>query len=169
MKKFVATILIACCLLFSACNFPFEDVTTPDIQPKTYTVYVCGAVENEGYFTVDEGTDVQSVLLLAIPLKSAVYPTNPTSLVTESTKQLVVDYSLDGKTYSCVHVNGYYVTAQTEIANVSSDVVRKIAEFIKQNGKITNKNQLKDILTEQEYLENYYKFFVSVDDYEKAD
>lgn len=118
---------------------------------------------------MDEGTDVQSVLLLAIPLKSAVYPTNPTSLVTESTKQLVVDYSLDGKTYSCVHVNGYYVTAQTEIANVSSDVVRKIAEFIKQNGKITNKNQLKDILTEQEYLENYYKFFVSVDDYEKAD
>lgn len=169
MKKLVATLLILCSVLFAACNFPFEDVTSPDIEPEKYTVYVFGAVENEGFFVVEEGADIQSVLLLAKPVSDAVYAGNPLIVVTEQTKQIAVNYALNGKTYNVVNVNGYYVTAQKEIANVSSDVVRKIAEYIEQNGNIKNKNQLKDILDEQEYLENYYKFYVSVDDYEEID
>lgn len=162
-------LLILCSVLFAACNVPFEDVTTPDIEPKTYTVYVCGAVENEGYFTVDEGTDILSLLLLAKPLAQAVYPQDMLQQVAANTKFVVVNYEIDDATYYCVNVNGGFVTAESQIENVSAEVVGKIAAYIRTNGKITDKTQLKEILGEQDYLENYYKFFVSVDDYEKAD
>ncbi len=169
MKKLLAILVMACCLLFCACNLPFEDVTSPDILPEKYTVYVCGAVENEGFFVVEEGADIQALLLLAKPVSEAVYDGNPLLIVTAQTKQLVVNYESDGTTCYAVNVNGGYVTAERPIANVSTQVVSKIAAYIRENGKITNKNQLKDILDEQEYLENYYKFYVSVDDYEEID
>lgn len=169
MKKLLATLMMACCLLFCACNFPFEDVTSPDIQPEKYTVYVYGAVENEGFFVVEEGTDVKAVLLKAKLVPQGVYIGNPSQWVTVQTKQLSVNYEVDGTTYYCVNVNGGYVTTEQPIANVSAQVVSKIAAYIRENGKITNKKQLKDILSEQEYQENYYKFYVSVDDYEEID
>ena len=42
----------------------------------------------------------------------------------------------------------------------------KLADYIEEHGKITDKTLLKQILGE-DYADNYYKFFVSMDDYEK--
>ena len=66
----------------------------------------------------------------------------------------------------CVNVNGPLITLRMNVENVSPQVVDKLADYIEEHGKITDKTLLKQILGE-DYADNYYKFFVSMDDYEK--
>lgn len=93
-------------------------------------------------------------------------PDFPYTLVKSTTKQLAVNYFDGEKMCYCVNVNGPLITLRTNVENVSPQVVDKLADYIEEHGKITDKTLLKQILGE-DYADNYYKFFVSMDDYEK--
>lgn len=140
--------------------------TQPDTT-KYFRVYVCGAVANEGYVVVPEGSDYSAVAERAGLLPVTYFTQNPHTLVTEYISVLPLDWYDGEKARSCINVNGGYVTLRMEIEGISPDVINKIADYIELNGKITDKSMLKEILGE-DYADNFYKFFVSVNDYEKA-
>lgn len=169
MKKNVAILLIVCCFLFSACKLaPFEEQISDAKLQKTFRVYVCGAVKNEGYVEVSEGADYVALVLAAGVVEQTRYPEKPLTLVTENTVQLTVCYCLNGKIFCCENLNGVRVSSRMEVENVSPHVIDKIADFLQSGEKITDKNQLREILGEKDFSENHYKFFVSVEDYEKS-
>ena len=139
----------------------------PDTDTNHFRVYVCGAVENEGYVEVAEGADFSALAEMAGMLSQTYFSQNPQTLVTETTKVLSLDW-FDGKTvHSCINVNGGYVTMRYPVDGVDPAVINKIADYLEQNGKITDRSLLREILGD-DYADNFYKFFVSVDDYEKV-
>ena len=177
MRKVVGFIFIfvLCCFCFSGCidGLPaqsFQPPVTPS-QPnntsKTFSVYVCGAVENEGYVDVPEGSDYLALAEKAGVLPQTYFTQNPQTLVTEDTKVLPLDWYDGTVARSCVNVNGGYVTMRREIDGIDAVIINKIADYIALNGIITDRLQLKEILGD-DYADNFYKFFVSVEDYEKA-
>lgn len=189
MKRFLATI---CMLFFAvtvlcACDNSFtqkstisgDDFNTPTINlyqsqtipnktDTTFTVYICGAVQNEGYYVVAQGSTVADAISLAGILTQTIFPTNSQSFV-KTNCQIVVRYYENGTNFDCINVNGAYVQHNLPTPNVPASVIAKLNAYYVQNGAITNKQILQQILTEQEYQQNHYKFFVQESDYEKAD
>ena len=170
MKKVLGfiSIFVLCCICFCGCSDfePFKPVSSQPTPAKTYRVYVCGAVANEGYYEVPEGTDYGAVVEMAGLLPQTYFVQNPQTLVTENLVLPLQWY--DGATErSCVNVNGGYVEMRREIDGISQEVINKIADYIEENGKITDKTLLKEILGD-DYADNFYKFFVRADDYEKV-
>ena len=135
---------------------------------KTYRVYVCGAVAVESYVEVPEGADYSMLVEKAGRIAVTYFVQNPQTLVTADTKVLLLNWFDGGKAVDCVNVNGGYVTMRQPIEGIAPEIINKIADYIEEHGKITDKVVLKEVLG-QDYDNNFYKFFVSVDDYEKVD
>lgn len=136
--------------------------------PKTtkyFVVYVCGAVQNEGFVRVRSGSDVAALVSAAGYLPQS-YFVSENSLVTEKREIFAVDYFDGEKVCSCVNVNSQAVLYKLKFENIDSEIIDKIADYISAHGKITNKAMLREILGETDYQNNHYKFFVSKDDYE---
>lgn len=188
MKRFFALILILICFvtLLSACGnsfaqkapiqgdgfnkptaSPYQSQTLPGVTPTTYRVYICGAVQNEGYYNVAQGTTIGDAIALAGILPQTVLPTN-LQVYVQSNMQIVVEYLCDDAHHVGINVNGAYVISNTPAPNIPADVMEKLHNYYIQNGVITNKQILKQILTEEQYQQNHYKFFVAEEDYAKA-
>ncbi|MBQ8433973.1 MAG: SLBB domain-containing protein [Clostridia bacterium] len=188
MKRFFALILILICFvtLLSACGnsfaqktpiqgdgfnkptaSPYQSQTLPSATPTTYRVYICGAVQNEGYYNVVQGTTIGDAIALAGILPQTVLPTN-LQVYVQSNMQIVVEYLCDDAHHVGINVNGAYVISNTPAPNIPADVMEKLHNYYIQNGVITNKQILKQILTEEQYQQNHYKFFVAEEDYAKA-
>jgi protein involved in polysaccharide export with SLBB domain len=188
MKRIFALVLILVCFvtLLSACgnffvqksqiqgdNFnkptlsPYQNQTIPTVEPQIYTVYICGAVQNEGYYNVVQGTTIGDAISLAGLLSQTVLPDN-SQMYVQSNMQIVVQYFYDGARHVGINVNGLYVISNIPTANISADVMEKLHNYYMQNGVITNKQILKQILTEEQYQQNHYKFFVAEEDYAKV-
>ena len=170
MRKFVFwCLIVSLCLCFCGCSVDFTPFKThvSDAKPaKVYNVYVFGAVAEEGYGEVAGGADYSMLVEEAGIIAQTYLPDFPYTLVKSTTKQLAVNY-FDGENMCyCVNVNGPLITLRMNVENVSPQVVDKLADYIEEHGKITDKTLLKQILGE-DYADNYYKFFVSMDDYEK--
>ncbi len=169
MKKlsiFVSLILLLCLLSGCTLNLPFSPQESFAKPVRIFRVYVCGAVENEGYVEVCEGADYASLITLAGIIPQTVFPKDSLLLVKETSTILNVCYFDGTKVCYCVNLNGGYITLR-DVANVDKAVVDKIADYLELHGKITNRNVLRSILSESEYNENYFKFFVSESDYEE--
>ncbi len=168
MKRLTIALLLLCCACLSACSSSLKDqITNVPTQTKdVFRVYVFGAVLNEGYVEVDSSTTVETMLNTVGLCEQSSYPKNSLEVLTKNTKTYFVEYMLDGVTYSCVNVNGLYVVTRSKIENVDEEVVNKLADYLEEYGTITNKNVMREILGEEDYQNNYYKFYVSVDDYE---
>ena len=171
MKKILIAILIICLLCLCSCaegNFPLFARRLDAKQPRVFCVYVCGAVAQEGYVEICEGADYFQLVCLAGYLPQTVMPDNPHMVVEKGVTSLAVRY-FDGEKFCyCTNVNGQAVRDKSEIENVSAQTVNKIATYLEANGKITNKTQLANILTYDEYQNNHYKFYVSEADFEKG-
>ena len=188
MKKcfVLICILIFAITLFCSCggNFEYIDISgdgfnAPTVSPyksqtvqnksdATFTVYVCGAVQKDGYYVVDEGKTVADVVARAGLLPQTVMPENATSII-KSNCQIAVRYCENDKIYDCLNVNGMTVQFNLQAENISAEIIAKINAYYHQNGAITNKQVLAQILTAEEYAQNHYKFFVQESDYEKID
>ena len=146
--------IILCCIVLCGCdvNFPFKPHVADAKPSRHFTVYVFGAVQNEGYVTVAEGADYNALLAEAGALPQTAWPAFPFTLVTEDTSFLAVQYVEGGKTYPCVNANGPIVTLRLPVENVE------------RCGKVKNKEMLEEILGE--YAQHSYKFFISEADYE---
>ncbi len=171
MKKSVALILILFCCMFALASCgdktvsPYKPQTTPNNIGKTFTVYVCGAVEREGYYTATEGQTIADIVALA-GFNAQTYITEDMSLFVLQDLQICVGYIQDNKIFPAVNLNGAHVQFNLPMDNVSDAVLQKLHDYYVQKGKFTNKNILKFLLTEEEYQQNYYKFFVSEEYYE---
>lgn len=170
MKKLLAILMLFSMFGLCACtqeDFPFANRQMAGVAPKVFCVYVCGAVQTEGYVEVQEGADIRQLVLLAGYIPQTEMPSLPYALVT-NTSALVLRYFDGSKFCYCTNLNG--AAAQNCLAeNVPLEVQQKIAAHLKQQGKISDRTQLKQILTQQEYDDNFYKYFVSEEDYEKID
>ncbi|MCM1289302.1 MAG: hypothetical protein NC132_01430 [Corallococcus sp.] len=169
-KRIILILLLTLCFVFSGCAqkmSPFKEHEADAKMPRKFKVYVCGAVEREGFVEVEEGADYDAVIALAGIIPQTVYPTNPRLLVKEDGEVLTLQY-YDGSSYrDCVNLNGGYIQYRLKVDGIDIDIINRIADYYDTHGKITDRNLLKDILGE-DYQDNYYKFFVNVQDYEKV-
>lgn len=148
---------------------PYQSGYLPNVSTKTCRVYVCGAVQTEGYYDVKQGTIIADVIALAGILPQSVLPQNSESFAQDGT-QIVVGYYQNQTNYDCINLNGAYVTiANMHAENVNDDILAKLHDYYTKHGVITNKNVLKRILSQEEYQLNHYKFFVQEKDYATAD
>ncbi len=154
-------------LIFSSCSLsPLASRKTPVKNQKVYSVYVCGAVQNEGFVDVPEGSDYAFLLEKAGVLSVTYYPTNILIIVTPRTKMLAVNYFDGEKSCYCVNVNGSAVTYRLDVENVDSSVIDILADYIERHGKIRNKATLRTVLGDEIYQSNFYKFYIDISDYE---
>ena len=166
-RRFVAicVCLISLCVALAGCDgvFPYADKTVPNLQPKYFTVYVCGAVKNEGYITVEAGTGYTEVFFRAGLLPQSALPLYYTDTV-EQDGEIAVGYFENGERRYCLDVNGYAVVNRDHSEDIPDEVINLIADYIQLHGKIRNKLQLDELLGSysQDYL---YKFFVARQDY----
>lgn len=187
MKKILALIciFIVTITLLSACggNFgyttirgdgfnrptasPYKSETLPNKDDVYFKVYVCGAVEREGYYIVPEGKTVADVVAMAGLLPETIMPKNATTYI-KTNCQIAVGYYQNGETFHCLNVNGATVLYNLTAQNIPAEIVEKLHTYLKNHGKITNKQMLKSILTAEEYQQSHYKLFVSEADYESA-
>lgn len=170
MKKLAVIVLLGICLLSLCCCYvdasPFATQSLTAQKPRVFEVYVCGAVKNEGYVRISEGTSYQNLILSAGYIPQTVFVSTPYAVVGSDVSCVILRYYNGAMQCDCVNVNGALVTDRCEVENISSAVIDKIADYIGLYGKITDKSLLEQILGE-DYADNYYKFFVSESDYEK--
>ena len=175
MKKnslLVLILIVVLCVAFSACDLakmsPWSDKTVENNgnKSKTYTIYVYGAVENEGYYEVNAGDTYYDAIVKAGLLTQSWLPTNATSIVSERQLRAVVQYVEDGVVYDCINVNSALLSLKP--IGLSDEVVAKIVAYVELNGKIHNKTVLRAVLGDDDYENYHYKLYIAEADYEKA-
>lgn len=160
----VLTILFCLC----GCDMSLAPFSIQNNETKViHKVYVAGAVENEGYYYVTEGTARRDVIAQAGVLAQTVLPDGIDEFITKDT-EIYLDYSENDVTRSPINVNGMFVIYNIPVEGVDANIIEIISNYINQNGKITDRETLKLVLGER-YQNNFYKFFVGAEDYAAAD
>ena len=163
----VVCVVLCCCV--SDANSSLGNVEIPN-QPNNHAkvrIYVCGAVEREGYYEVEVGVDYFEVFSLAGILPESALPSLSSSYVDGSITILIADFYQDGVRYSSINANNPLIAARMSVDGLSDAVVNKLADYIDKHGKIVNKQQLLEALGD-DYGKNYYKLFVAQKDYEEV-
>ena len=146
---------------------PYKEQTLPAPNLQTYKVYIYGAVQNEGYYLISKGKTIGDAIALAGILPQTFLVQNATAYIQKDC-QIALLYHENGTTYPLTNLNGLHIQSNLAVQNVESSVVDKLHAYFVAHGKIVNKDVLKQILTESEYQQNHYKFFVAEADYEAA-
>ena len=169
-------LILVLCLVFCGCDqskiSPWGEKTAQNgvKNPENgvtvkLTIYVCGAVQSEGYIEVELGTSYYDVVALAGILSQTVLPTFASAYVDGSVNKIVIGYN-DGETNrESINVNSALIAARLPVDGLSEDIVNKLADYIETNGKIANRHQLELALGE-DFADNFYKLFVAENDYE---
>ncbi|MCH5153149.1 MAG: hypothetical protein J1F68_04245 [Clostridiales bacterium] len=173
--RFFTTVILlfTLCSLLCCCGNPFEapldKFEVPiHVNVETIRIYICGAVEHEGYYDVEMGTDYVQVLRLAGILPESVMPTLSSSYVDGKLTMIIVGYYDGEATHDSINANNPMIAARMPVDGLSADVIDKLADYIEVHGKITNKNQLLEALGD-DYADNFYKLFIAEKDYEETD
>lgn len=180
IKRYVAIIVLLIVTAFSlgACfSQPFKEVAVipntsnagldnSGFKPSATmrTLYVSGAVLNDGFITIPQLCDYKTALEIAGVTDFSVITNNLTAPISVSSDSLIIGFKIDGKEFRSVNVNGGFVTLRQSVEGVEDVVIYKLADYIETNGKITNRNALKLALGD-DYGYNYYKFYIDVNDY----
>lgn len=180
IKRYVAIFIILIVTAFSLCacfSQPFKEVAvipnTSDAdfdnsgsKPSvtTRTLYVSGAVLNDGFITIPQLCDYKTALEIAGVTDFSVISNNLTAPISVSCDSVIIGFKIDGKEFRSVNVNGGFVALGQSVDGVENAVINKLADYIETNGKITNRKALKLALGD-DYGDNYYKFYIDVNDY----
>ena len=165
---FVIVLFVACFVLCGCSVFAgaLGDVEMPNSSNgKVVNLYICGAVECEGYYQVAVGTDYVEAIRMAGILEQSYLPSLNTSYVDGKVSQIIVDYVENNVRHSSINVNSGKIIGRWPVDGLSQAVVNKIADYIETNGHITNRIQLAQALG-NDYAANYYKLFISRNYYE---
>lgn len=161
----ISALIILICLLLCSCSAPYSEREIPSKNPTYYNIYVSGAVENDGYFSFVAGGDFREVLTEAGVITDVTYFSYDLSrLLTRDITEIIFNYSLNGVMHYSVNVNSALIISRSYIENVEPRVVDKLADYIEHNGKITNREDMRQALGE-DFNDNFYKFFISEQDY----
>ena len=145
---------------------PYQSQSLPNKGDVHYKVYICGAVQREGYYVVPEGTTVAQAVTLAGLLPETFMPENATTYI-KNNCQIIVNYHENDRNFDCLNVNGAMVQYNLPVENIPANIIQKLHTYLQKYGKIANKQVLEQILTSEEYAQNHYKLFVTEDDYEE--
>ncbi len=160
----VIFLLIMCIALAGCTDFPYAPKALPNGKTESFSVYVCGAVAHEGYFTAAVGTSCISVIEQAGLLPQSILPSLYTDTVDGSVTVLVVNYYDGKKQCYCVNANSPMIELRMPVDGLSDEVVRLLADWIEANGRFRNKRQVISALGE--YASDYhYRLFVAKEDY----
>lgn len=152
------------CCLTCCCASPLSEREINASQNVFFDLYVCGAVENEGFYRVKEGTSYYEIICSAGVLPETYMPDNASSVADRSVSQLIVNYFEHGKVGYAVNVNGILPNGE-DVYGIPNEITNSVSSYVYAHGKIKNKNVLKRVLGEK-YSDFGYKFYVSVEDYE---
>ena len=177
---FILILIFVVCLAFCACDdtktSPWGDKNVENngsdkdngSVTKTYKIYVYGAVENEGYYEVEEGATYLEAIIQAGLLECSWLPASANSVVDEKQSSIVVQYLENGVVHDCINANWEYFYLRLPREGLSDAVVNKIADYLDVHDKIPNKTVLLEVLGE-DYENYHYKLYIAEADYEEAD
>lgn len=143
---------------------PYAQKVLPQGVHTGITVYVCGAVAREGYYTVEAGTDWMTLFSMAGLLPQSMLPLYYTDVVDASVPFVTVDYFDGTKRCSCVNVNSPLIVARLPVEGLPAETVGLLADWIELNGIFRNKQQVLDALGDCAE-ECGYKLYVAKEDY----
>ena len=173
-------LIFALCFVFCACDeskiSPWGDKTAQNgnknpenVAVDKLTIYVCGAVQKEGYYQITKGDTYYAAISQAgLLLQSWISP-RFASVVDAETLFVVVNYTENGLERNCINANSEFIAQRTTVNGLSDEVVNKLADYIDRHGAITNKTVLREVLGEQDFENYHYKLFVAEADYEAVD
>lgn len=133
-----------------------------DTSREVYTVFVCGAVQKSGYYTFELGDTYYDVLNRAGLIEFS-YLQNMDNMISSDVSEILCNFYEDGKEVYPINVNSDYFAQLYGEANIQPDIANKIIDYIKVNGKLTNKTQLLEFLTQEEWAKVYYRIYVGRD------
>lgn len=177
MKKYFGLawiLIISLCVILCGCEraalSPWSAQISLNIdgKPKTLNVYVYGAVENEGYYAVEEDETYFVAIRQAGILGQSYLAFNAYSIVDGNQLSITVPYVENGAVRACINVNHESILNRRSREELSDTVINKIADYVQANGKITDKSVLRNVL-DDDYENYHYKLYVAEADYEKAD
>ena len=161
-------ILLLVCVTLCGCSVLSSPLGPVDVlnqvEVKTVRIYICGAVEREGYYEVKIGTDYVEAVRLAGILPQSVLPTVNSSYVDGTVTNIIVGY-FDGTNHDSINANNVLIANRMPVNGLSDVVINKLADYIELHGKISNKKQL-ELALGDDYADNYYKLFIAEIDYE---
>lgn len=167
-KIAILLVLIMVVCLFCGCR---NDRLTPNDEKDfnggketSVQVYICGAVQNPGWYDLPQGVDVQTAVEKAVLCDNGILPDNSLEFVKDKDCIYVGFVDEDYKRYDSVNANGLLIVTRSEVEGVSAEVVGALADYIELNGTIRNRTDLANALGDM-YQNNYYKFYVSEVDY----
>ena len=178
MKKnygFALISIFLLCLTFCGCDLsklsPWKgkEVQNNDSKPQQCQIYVCGAVENEGYYYVTEGETYFDAISQAGLLAQSSLPSISSRIVNTRVSFVVVPYRENGAVHECINANHPFFSARLPMEGLTDGIVNKIADYLETYGAIHNKNVLSVVLGEQDYANYHYKLYIAEADYEKVD
>lgn len=138
-------------------------------KPQTYKVYVYGAVENEGYFEVSEGSTYFAAILQAGLLEQSHLTSFCETVVSDQQMSIGVQYTENGVVRDGIDANSVFFSLRLPWEGLSDEVVNKIADYHEEHGTIRNKTELRNVLGDEDYANYHYKLYIAEADYEEAD
>ncbi len=166
-RRLAATVIflfLLCVALAGCTDIPYAPQKLPNGKAESYSVYVCGAVAREGYYTAAAGTSCVSVIEQAGLLPQSILPSLYTDAVDGSVAVLVVNYFDGQKQCYCVNANSPLIALRMSVDGLPDEVVSLLADWIEANGVFRNKDQVFSALGE--YASDYhYRLFVAKEDY----
>ena len=148
-----------------------KNVVNNDGNPtKTYEIYVCGAVKNEGYCEVAEGGTYFDAIVKAGRLECSWLSPSIYLVVDERQLSIVVPYIENGEPHESYDANSIFFSLRdvNYFDGLSEAVVNKIADYLETHGKIVNKNVLYEVLGNEDYTNYHYKLYIAEADYEEV-
>lgn len=135
---------------------------TLDTTREVYTVFVCGAVQNSGYYTFEFGETYYDVLSRA-GLLDLSYLQNMDNMISADVSEILCNFYEDGKEIYPINVNSDLFGTLYGNANIQTDIANKIIDYIRVNGKLKNKEQLLEVLTQEEWAKVFYRIYIGRD------
>ncbi|MDD3831904.1 MAG: hypothetical protein PHW00_04550 [Clostridia bacterium] len=154
MKKSLAVIyivimtsLVVISVIVIALNRPYtiaSDYSTIKLVQQSkqqHTVYIGGAVINEGYYVCTEGDTYYDLLSRAGLLSCSYCHASYYDQYDFSSTTLIIDYMINGELYYSINANGIFFDDFASQYGITSDQI----EQCKTSGAFTSKTQLRQL------------------------
>jgi len=148
-------------LFYAVKKFANEKFFLKNEGDTVYRVYICGAVENSGFYTFELGDTYGDLLSNAGLLDNSIIK-NPNKILTSETTEIICHFIEDGQEVYPININSKLFSDIYRNANIEDNIARKIINYLNSVDQIYSKQQLlKDgVLTEEEWNKTFYRIYV---------
>lgn len=123
-------------------------------------IYVCGAVEKEGYYYAMKGDTEYSLIMQADPCDNYAYDFSYNETVDiDNVSLIAVGFYVGNQAFSPLDVNGASFAEFAETYGITQTVINSISNYKETYGSFTSKAQLQTLLG-GEYDDYYFMLYV---------